>query len=114
MDGGKKSKGFRHLSRAFGSALQPNLAENPPAGLASGQSDSDLQPDMTGRRFLDKLTWRFRSPPPSPMVEGCNSTPDSSTAISASQSLAVSGSLPAQTHSSCSETSTLRKHCGLC
>ena len=109
----------KYLSRALGSAAEPNTAQGSPA---SGRSDSSslleqssgeqasqqaviLHPTR-GRssRFMDKLISRFRSPSPlSPGVGHSMATP-------VSQSLAVSAGVLAQPHGSYSETSIFQVH----
>lgn len=110
----KKSKGSK-------SAPGPNLPNDPPGGLASGQSSQPEQPPRSQQAVLPsprvsfrshlskKLKWGSRSPSPSPGVAPHNSTMNQSVAdgsapftiaASASQSLAA----PAQPHTSYSTT----------
>ena len=123
----KKSKGSRSLFKAFHSASDSNLAQHPPGGPPSVQSDSGPQPEQSseeqkphqgsrGRRFLDKFKWRSATPSPapspapppaSPGVKRRNSATGQPIETSVSQSLRVSASRP---HSSYSEASTLQAH----
>ena len=85
MGGWKMSKGSKYLSRVPDSASEPNLAiiaQDPPGGLASRQSNSDPRPEQssgkqksqqaalsspnTSRtgRFFDKIKLRFRTSSP--------------------------------------------------
>lgn len=122
----KKSKGSRSLFGAFHSASDSNLAQHPPGGLPSVQSDSGPQPEQSleeqkpqqtalspptmslGRRFVDKFKWRSPAPSPAPPgVKRRNSATYQPIATSASQSLRVSASRP---HSSYSEASILQAY----
>lgn len=126
----KKSKGSRSLFGAFHSASDSNLAQHPPGGLPSVQSDSGPQPEQSseeqkphqaalppptmsrGRRFLNKFKWRSATPssappPASPGVKRRNSATGQPIETSTSQSLRVSASRP---HSSYSEASALQVH----
>ena len=131
MDSWKKSKGFKHLLVASGSASTPNLAKGPVGDLAGGQSNNDPQLGQPSsgepqsqqaalcgtkmsrsRRFLDKCKSGFRSSPPPPgAVEHRNSTPGQPIIVtSVSQSLAVSTNVLVHPHSSSSGTSALQKN----
>ena len=113
--------GFRKKLKGSKSAPGPNLPNDPPGGLASGQSSQPEQPSGSQQAALSspsvsfrshlskKLKWGSRSPSPSPGVAPHNSTMNQSVAggsapltiaASASQSLAA----PAQPHTSYSTT----------
>ena len=121
MGSWKKSIGSRYLSRAFGSASDPDL---PTGGLASNQAESETHLEQQSgeqqsqqaapatsrsgsRSLLTRLKRRF---PSRSRGEHHNNTTAQRIAASASQSLVVSAGLPVRPHSSYSEASTIQMH----